>query len=509
MRNLLACVAAAIAAGLSTPANAAWHVAESKHFVIYSDEDPDRLREFATRLEKFDKALRLSRGMEDPPLTQSRRLTVFVVRNDTAIEQLIGFSGARGLYIGRAGGSFAFVPRKSGDGSRFDLGSESVFFHEYAHHIQLQQANGMLPVWFVEGFAEFFATAQIQTDGSVLIGSVPLYRGWGLQDNPANLSLEQVVGQAFKGLDGGQTERLYALGWLLTHYLTFEASRKGQLEKYLTSIQKGVPPLDAAKYAFGDLRVLNRELGQYKKVRLTTVEVAARALAIDQIAVRPLGTGEAAIMNTRIRSARGVDKFDAPRVASNARKVAQAYPADASVQTALAEAELDAQNLVAADIAAGRALALKPNLVPALMLKGRAQLALAKKNGASANWPAIRQWFLDANKLDTENAEALMTFYETFAAAGQRPTKNAVDALLYAQALAPQDEDLRLAAFRQLVTDKRIAEAKSVFAPIAFRPHGSNKWRRLSDGVLAALNSGDGNAVLSLLDENKKLLGDD
>lgn len=508
MRNLLACVAA-VAAGLSTPASAAWHVAESKHFVIYSDDDPGQLREFATRLEKFDKAVRVVRAMGDPALTPSRRLTVFAVKNEAAIEKLMGFEGVRGMYVGRAGGSFAFVPRKSGDGSRFDLGSEAVFFHEYAHHLQLQQANGMLPVWFVEGFAEFFATAKIQDGGSVLIGSVPLYRGWGLQDSFSNLSLEQAVGQTFKDLDGAQTERLYALGWLFTHYLTFEASRKGQLEKYLTSIQKGIPPLDAAKYAFGDLRKLSLDVRQYKRVRLTAIEIAPRALAIDPIAVRPLAAGEAAIMQTRIRSARGVNKFQAPRVAGDARKVAQAYPDDASVQTALAEAELDAKNPAAADTAAGRALALKPNLVPALMLKGRAQAALAKKNGASANWSAIRQWFLEANKLDTENAEALMAFYETFAAAGQRPTKNAIDALLYAQALAPQDDDLRLAAFRQLVTDKRIAEAKGIFAPIAFRPHASSKWRRLSDGVLAALNSGDGNAILTLLDENKKLLGDD
>jgi tetratricopeptide (TPR) repeat protein len=507
MRNLLACVAA-IAAGLSTPACAAWHVAESKHFVIYSDDDPGRLREFATRLEKFDKSVRIIRAMGDPALTPSRRLTVFVVKNEAAIEKLMGFEGVRGMYVGRAGGSFAFVPRKSGDGSRFDLGSEAVFFHEYAHHLQLQQANGMLPVWFVEGFAEFFATAKIQDDGSVLIGSVPLYRGWGLQDSYTNLSLEQVVGQTFKDLDGAQTERLYALGWLLTHYLTFDASRKGQLEKYLAAIQKGIPPLDAARYAFGDLRKLSQDVQQYKRVRLTALEIAARALKIDPIAVRPLGPGEAAIMSARIRSARGVDKVEAPRVAGDARKVAQAYPDDAWVQTALAEAELDAKNPEAADIAASRALALKPDLVPARMLKGRAQLALAKTKGSAANWPAIRQWFLDANKLDTENAEALVAFYETFAAAGQHPTKNAIEALLYAQDLAPQDEDLRLAAFRQLVLDKRIGEAKGVFAPIAFRPHASSKWRRLSDGVLAALNSGDGKTVLTLLDENKKLLGD-
>ena len=44
---MMACFAA-------TPSHAAWHVAKSKHFIIYSDENPKVLREFDTQLERFD-----------------------------------------------------------------------------------------------------------------------------------------------------------------------------------------------------------------------------------------------------------------------------------------------------------------------------------------------------------------------------------------------------------------------------------------------------------------------
>jgi hypothetical protein len=51
MRLRINCLAAILAIGLNTPAHASWHVARSKHFIIYADEKPNRLAEFSTRLE--------------------------------------------------------------------------------------------------------------------------------------------------------------------------------------------------------------------------------------------------------------------------------------------------------------------------------------------------------------------------------------------------------------------------------------------------------------------------
>ena len=75
----------------------------------------------------------------------------------------------------------------------WDLNTEQIFFHEYAHHLQLQDSSIAMPEWVREGFAEFFATAKIKDDGSVLIGSPPLYRAWSLI-NGRGLTLEQILG---------------------------------------------------------------------------------------------------------------------------------------------------------------------------------------------------------------------------------------------------------------------------------------------------------------------------
>jgi len=69
MRPSLLALAAGLALATAFPANAAWHVAKSKHFVIYADDRPKRLSEFATRLGKGwgqPKVSKIERGKQLP-----------------------------------------------------------------------------------------------------------------------------------------------------------------------------------------------------------------------------------------------------------------------------------------------------------------------------------------------------------------------------------------------------------------------------------------------------------
>jgi hypothetical protein len=500
MRTLLAwCLAAAAVAVSGTQANAAWYQAKSKHFVIYADQSPDAVRKFADRLERFDSAVRHLRDMGDPPLTDSGRLRIYVLKSEAAVARLAGRWDVAGFYHSRASGSVAFVPKNT-TSSIWDLSTEQIFFHEYAHHLQLQDSSIAMPEWVREGFAEFFATAKVNADGSVLIGSPPLYRAWSLI-NGGGLSLEQILGGTYRGLNEMQEDYLYGEGWLLTDDLTFNKTRRGQLASYVEGIQKGVGALDSAKASFGDLRALDRELERAKQGKLMGITVPAKALQIGPIDVRPLDPGEAAIMAVHIRSTRGVDEKTALKVVADARKAAAPHPNNAFVQACLAEAEFDSRNYAAANAAADRALAADPNNIHATIYKGWAQMALARDNPQGANWNSIRSWFIKANKIDTEYAEPLALFYSTFQVAKQPPTKNAVEALLYAVVLAPQDEELRITAVRQLLTDNRLAEAKEALAPMAYEPHASAEWRELSAKIMDGITAGDAKAALALIDQ--------
>jgi hypothetical protein len=507
MRKLLRFAAAALLAAASQ-AHAAWYEAKSNHFFVYAQESPDELRKYATKLERFDQAVRLVRGMDDPALTDSQRVTIFVVPNADAIEFLAGVQGVRGFYITRASGSFAFVPLTTsffipnGKLEKVDeiLTPEEIFFHEYAHHLQLQNATAIVPTWLSEGFAEFFATAKIDDNGNVTIGKFPQYRAYSIR-NRDSLPLDAMIGETYnRKMTWEQLDALYARGWLLTDYLALGDSRKGQLTKYLGGIAKGMTPLASAQLAFGDLNQLQHDMDDYSG-HLSEITIQAKVLSVGPITIRPLGPGEAAIMNVRIRSKAGVRDSDARGVASEAAKIASEYPNDAAVQSALAEAEYDAKDYAAASAAASKAIAADSNDVHALIYKGRAEVELAKANPKSANWDSVRQWFLMANKLDTEDAEALEDFYLSFVVAGQRPTQNAVDALLYAADLAPRDTELRLNAVALLLSQNRLTDARSLLAPLAYQPHLEPELHDVAEKAMAAISAGDARAALSALGE--------
>lgn len=500
-------IAAAIVLGAaSVPACAAWHQAQTRHFLVYADLRPDELRRFVERLERFDRAVRSVRRMQDPPLTQSNRLTVFVVNHLSGIERLAGSYDVAGFYLPRASGSVAFVPRKAGSKySKWDLDAEPVFFHEYAHHLQLQFANVALPLWVTEGFAEFFAPTELRDDGTVVIGAVPTYRAPALFSLSA-LSIHEMLA-ADSRYDDTEFIETYGRGWLLTHYLTFDRSRKGQFDQYVAAIQSGTKPLDAARSAFGDLQRLNRQLSEYLRLKkLPHLMLGRIDVPPSSIQLRPLLPAEAAMLPIHMRSKSGTSRRTAGRLAKDARKIAASYPNDAFVQAALAEAEFDAGNYAAAESAADRALAVSPAHLQSLIYKGRSRMELARAGGVAADWGEIRSWFLKANKADAEAAEPLLEFYRSYLHAGVQPTRNAVKGLLYAVAIAPRDDQLRVVAVRQLLVENRIAEARQYFAPFSFAPHSQRTLRDASDKVIAALDTGDRNAAIANLTRVESLL---
>ena len=69
VRKLLAALAALLA--LASPAGAAWYEATTPHFIIRAEGDEAKVRDFAARLERFDRALRFVYKREDEPWRRS------------------------------------------------------------------------------------------------------------------------------------------------------------------------------------------------------------------------------------------------------------------------------------------------------------------------------------------------------------------------------------------------------------------------------------------------------
>lgn len=375
-----------------------------------------------------------------------------------------------------------------------------MLFHEYLHHLMLQSLDYALPAWMVEGTAEFFGTAEVLGDGSVRFGKPPAERSYGLFMK-GGLSTREMVGATDQEWDGRDWESIYARGWLLTHYLTLEPKRQGQLARYVRAIGDGRSALDAAGAAFGDLDQLHRDTEKYLRQRtLPAATIPAASLTPGEVRLRPLSAVENELMGVRLRLDSRVTKLTAPDLARDARALAARNPRSAIAHATHAEAEAKAKRYAEALAAAERAIALDPGLGKALLLKGQALMELGRKQPAATDWKAVRSWFTRANRLDADNAEPLLLFYQSYAAEGRAATANSIEGLLYARALVPQDDELRMVATRQLVGDGRFPEAIRTFGALAYDPHaGQSRTRRMK--IMAALKAGDGKQAGQLLKE--------
>ena len=495
-----------IAACMPSAAVAGWHEAKTKHFIIYADLEPAELKAYGERLERFDQTVRKLRAMDDPELTDAQRLTIYAVNDEVAVAKLADTTDILGFYFSTAGGSYAVVPKRQGWlAQRARMSANNVFFHEYAHHLQMGSSPVALPAWITEGFAEFFSTAEILQNGSVQVGRPPSWREWSVQKY-SGLTMVEMLSGSLRNMTWKESASLYGRAWLLTHMLTFDQNRRGQLQKYVTAIQNGVDALSAAKSAFGDdLRSVDRDLDQYLRQRtFSTLVMDASAVSPGPVTVRPASRAKVAAMEIQIRTRCCTSRKDAPRLAVDGRKMSASFGNEAIAQVALSEAELLARNVAAAEAAALRAVSLDPGLAAAQVALGRAKMEAGLKAPSATDWKAVRSWFTKANRLDPEHAEPLMYFYRTYLYAAAAPTPNAIDGLLYAVHLAPRDEDLRIDAVRQLVVDNKLEEARRMFAPSAYYPHSPDEWRARKTVIMDALRKSDRNIALSLLDAEQK-----
>jgi tetratricopeptide (TPR) repeat protein len=484
-------------------AEARWREASSRHFVIYSEGSESELRTFAEQLERFDGALRVQLGRSDPDRSPASRLTIYVFPRLERLQWFLGNSNVAGIYYPRASGSMSFTHAGRGQGRNAREGTldpRIVLFHEYTHHFMFSNFSFGAPLWFSEGYPEFWSTTDFNPDGSVNFGKPGTHRSNELTEL-ARIPVQTLVNLRHPVRDQQTYAAIYGRGWILAHYLSFEPSRAGQLNAYLRALGTGQSPEEAAR-AFGDLAALDRELQSYlTRTSFSYATIPAARVTPGPIQIRELGPGEEAIMEIRMRSKRGVNEEQARELVAPARRVGERFPNDAAVQVILAEVEYDVGNWTEAEAAADRAIAADPNMVDAHLFRARAlwgRLA-ANNDRTPERWREVRQRIGAANRLDPDDPEPLVAFFESYAAAGQRPTANAIEGLFLAQAAAREDRSLRITAARQLMMQGNAARARSMLSPLAGDSH-AGPLSQVIAAVLAALDAGNASAALAALD---------
>ncbi|HEY6814451.1 MAG TPA: DUF1570 domain-containing protein [Croceibacterium sp.] len=484
----LANILAALALLAGTQAHAEWHKATNEHFVFYADMDPAQLQRLAERLERFDAAMRvITRARETRPVT------IYMVRNMDEVQRLAGSRGVGGFYSGSTQEPLIVVPGRTGEVmERFDFDEVNILQHEYAHHMLLSNVDQFLPSWATEGMAEFFSTADVTREGSVVLGATPTIRGFDLMLGNRWTARELLLSET-RRVPSNEIGQRYARGWLLVHYLLLSGERPDQYSAYVDALNAGTPAADAAAQVFGDLGDLDSDLTRYvRRRRLQGLELGPNELTgLKPVTIAPLAAGAAAIMPYRITSASGVDRETARSLAEKAVPVAARYPDDAFVQRAFAEMQYDARNLDQTIAAAERAVTLEPGNVMAMVYRGRATARQAKEQNSPELWREARSWFLRANRADPNHAQPFASYYDSFGAAGEVPNQSAQTGLRRALVLAPQDTSLQVRLAVAMLREGNLQSARKLLGPAAFDPHAGetnparDAMRMIDEGATA------------------------
>lgn len=474
-RAFIALVAASVSVAVgAAPDN--WQAAETKHFVIYSKSPTDRIEQLATDLEKYDKLLRMATAIDED--VKPVKVRIYEVDDMSDVQAALGVdssTGVGGFYSSNSLGPFLVTPRKTGlNGEHFT--PEIVRRHEYSHHFMLEYFPASYPGWYVEGFAELIGSSKLMDDGRIGYGTPALTRGHDIAVDWVPLQ-ELLTKESVTYLD------TYGQGWAVTHFLTFDKARSAQFRQYLAELTAGKSFAEAAK-VFGDLDELDHEARRY--VTAGSFQYRPVKVDIEQPVItstRPLSAGEVALLPevmayddddlAAIKKAgvRAHEQGRRDRNLAQIRQVAAQYANDPFANRFLAEAEYASGNYAAAQAAADRLLALRPNDVDGLARKSLAMVKAGKGNAAAAE--AARDLAIKANAIDHDDPLPLLAFYESYHEAHQAAPKIAVDGLMQAVSTLPADTSSRELLVDQLASERRWTEAMAWLSPIANSPHDS------------------------------------
>lgn len=276
--------------------NETWIEVRSPNFIVISNAAAKQARRAADRLEQFRNVLMVTMpNLKANPGVPPR---IFAARDLTSYKRLVpkdlqkkGDSLPSGFF--QAGQERNFVVL------RLDLPSEQGYhtiYHEYVHMV-MRLSFRSLPLWISEGFADFFGQATLSDSESGI--------GRPSQDQIDTLQQKQLIpfdilmaadhdSPYYRRQD--KTRLFYAQSWALTHYLMLADKRSHvkQLIAYLDLIFANVPQAEAASRAFGDLKVLQRNLEEYiRSMGFYYYRVATKLKAQDdQYPVRNMGNAE-------------------------------------------------------------------------------------------------------------------------------------------------------------------------------------------------------------------------
>ncbi|MES2860780.1 MAG: DUF1570 domain-containing protein [Pseudomonadota bacterium] len=519
-RVLCGAVASLISLGGAGGAHAEWLKAETDHFIIYGDTSARDIRNYALKVERFDALLRTYYPIQVDH--EIPKLEIYMAKGQADMRRASpGIGATVGGFYSPTGGRIHAVANTESPMA------DDVIFHEYGHHFMFQMASNAYPAWFVEGFAEYYATVQINEDrfqiGRLSEGRMRSLRGAFNEWPPLEDVLRWRVSPTgrFRGAD------YYAQAGALTHYFLSDPVRTRQLSTYLAAVAGGADPADAMAAAVGSTTAqLQTELRRY--VMGTTTYLTPQIEVPDpDVEVTPLTPEEGRLAWLDLRLDRmnpnddeiSLTRRDDESDAAYARRLAEARTEYAEakaglISQAMAAATVDpdgpaslrakarAERLSGDDATALATLAplLADGSEDARALRLGAEVLLdqsADQTDPAAATAGVRQargYLARALAVDPLDFQTYVALDRSRSRAADYPSANDLSTLLVANELAPQSFDVRMRYARALMARDRDAEAIAILNPVANSPH-ANPIRNTARTMIAQARSNAGLAA--------------
>jgi tetratricopeptide (TPR) repeat protein len=242
-----------------------WLEVRSPHFTVLTNSGEKQARQVADRFERMREVFH--KEFPQSRIDAAAPIMVIAAKDGKEMQAL-----EPEAYLAKGSlnlaGLFLQTPDKNYVLLRLDAEGEHPYatvYHEYTHFV-MRRAQEWLPLWLNEGLAQFYENTDIK-EKEVWVGEPSAVSLMVLRQNKL-LPLETLFRVDYKSPyyhEENKGSIFYAESWALTHYLTMKDYRdKTQhLTEYAKLVSNKVDALTAATQAFGDLRTLEKTLGQY------------------------------------------------------------------------------------------------------------------------------------------------------------------------------------------------------------------------------------------------------
>jgi tetratricopeptide (TPR) repeat protein len=478
--GVAAMLAGALANGaISGAARAEWLKAESDHFVVYGRSEK-AVRTYATQLEDFDSLLRRLHGRpKDEAVT--RKLPVYLLADKAELLRVApGQQKAAGLYFAAPAETFVIAIREGVTDENDQNRGDDVVLHEYVHHFMLRYYPSAYPIWLIEGYAEYYATADLGSK-RLIVGGVNEGRARTLTQPGAWTPIQEVLSRTsgLNSMTPAEGASFYAESWLLTHYIVSDPARYKLLKPYLDDARDSRDPVGAWKRVYGDTPdELRRKLFDYMNRPVPGGALPRNVEGEARMTMTSLPAGADAVLLENLRMHLGVPDADRPALVADVHKRAAKAPQDRFSQYVVARVDARYGDRAAGEAGLRALLAADPNDEDALIALGESRMSAGKADPAirAAAYGEASKLFTRAFKLDPNNPGLLRDYANSKQLEPQ--TQGLVNVRLKAVELAPEVGLFRLEAAEALVKANDLPIAKAVLTPLARSPH--------SDGMVEA-----------------------